>query len=376
MRGLRPHLLDDRRPRLFRFVFTLRDPVPAGLSFRYAGSEPVPLPLQGDAGGIDEPEPTTQWTKLTPGGRTECARGGRYAFWFHRGDPEKLLVFLQGGGGCFDVESCAPGSGLFDDSVTDDDDPAVSEGGILDLDDAENPFRGYSVLYVPSCTGDVHWGDNVRTYTGEGRSVTIRHRGFVNARTAIDWVGKRVRRPTSVFVTGCSAGSVGSAVFAPFLIERYEDARVTQLGDSLSFVFHRALDLQEDYGAHDNFPAWIPALRALEPGTFTMARYYAAVARHYRGNRFAQFNYSRDRVQRMFYEAVGGDPDDFPVDLQENLDAIRRTSPNFRCYTADGDGHCILNRRDFYTHETGGVRLRDGVAALEDGRSVGDIEPG
>src|SRR3712207_9255560 len=105
-----------------------------------------------------------------------------------------------------------------------------------------------------------------------------------------------------------------------------------------------------------------------------MARYYAAITRHYRRNVFSQFNYARDEVQQIFYEAVGGDGDESADALERSLDEIRRTSHNFRCSTADGDGHCVLNRRDFYSHETSGVHLRDWVAALEAGRPVDDVE--
>jgi Pectinacetylesterase len=357
----------------FRFVFALSRPLPERLLFRYAGSRPLPLPLEGTGGELAADAPTAAWTKVEPGGRTRCARGTPYAFWFHPGDPNKLLVYFQAGGGCFDAASCAPGSSLFDDSVTETDNPGLSENGILDLGHPENPFREHSVLYVPSCTGDVHWGDNVRTYTGAGQRVTVHHRGFVNASAAVDWLAQRVRRPSEVFVTGCSAGSVGSAVFAPYLIERYDEARVTQLGDSLAFVFHRPVDLQEDYRAHANFPAWIPDLRAIEPGEFTMARYYAALARHYPRSAFAEFNFARDGVQRTFYQALGGQGGDFPDALATSLAEIRAAAPNFRCYTTDGTGHCILNRRDFYTHETDGVRLRDWVAGLAEGRPVDNV---
>src|SRR5215218_7976568 len=97
------------------------------------------------------------WQRIEPGGKTSCARGGRYAFWLRRGDPKRLVVFFQGGGGCFDVRSCAPGSTWFDDRVDELDDPDHDDG-ILQLDDSRNPFRDWSFVYVPSCTGDVHLG--------------------------------------------------------------------------------------------------------------------------------------------------------------------------------------------------------------------------
>jgi len=97
------------------------------------------------------------WVKILGGGKTRCARGGKYAFWVRKGDPQRLLIFFQGGGGCFDERTCALGSTWFDDRVDAGDDPELN-GGILDLTDTRNPFRSWSVVYIPSCTGDVTWG--------------------------------------------------------------------------------------------------------------------------------------------------------------------------------------------------------------------------
>ena len=38
------------------------------------------------------------WMKVFAGGGTRCARGGPYAFWIRKGDPQRLLIFFQGGG--------------------------------------------------------------------------------------------------------------------------------------------------------------------------------------------------------------------------------------------------------------------------------------
>lgn len=123
----------------------------------------------------------SSWQRIEPGGRTGCARGGRYAYWLRRGDPKRVVIFFQGGGGCFDVRSCAPGSTYFDDRIDSFDDPTFS-GGLLDLADDRNPFRGWSFVYIPSCTGDVHIGDRMARYG----TTTIRHRGWPNARAALE----------------------------------------------------------------------------------------------------------------------------------------------------------------------------------------------
>ena len=303
------------------------------------------------------------WERIEPGGRTACARGDRYAFWWRGGRKDKLLVYFEPGGGCFDVNTCAPGSSWFDDSVDDGHTPA-HDRGIFALGDGRNPFRDYSMLYVPSCTGDVHLGDRVQTYRGEGMAVKIHHRGHVNARAALRHAFRRIRWPDAVFVAGCSAGSVGSAFHAPAIIERYPEAQVTQLGDSLGFVFHRPIRLV-DYGAHRLFPRFF----RIGNRPWTMTQYLQALTRRYPSRTFARLNYSSDDVQEQFFAAVGGRQDGFEPRLRGAERTLKRR-PNYRSYLACGDEHCALPFDRFYSLRVEGVRLRDWVADLARGKDV------
>src|SRR6266508_6109215 len=314
------------------------------------------------------------WRKLLPGGRTRCARGGLFAFWARLAASDRLLVYFEGGGGCWDYRTCQPGSQLFKDRVSDQDDPAGRGAGILDLDDRRNPLHDWSVLYVPTCTGDVDMGDAKVTYRATGgRAVTIWHRGHVNAEAALRWVFGQVPRPARVFVAGCSAGSIGSIVHAPRVIERYPDARVAQLGDSLGYLFSRPTDLRRLWGSQRTLPGWIPGVRAIPPGGFTMPRFYDAVAANYPAVRFSQVNFAGDAVQRAYHREAGGRPRDFGRALLGNLDAIRAGAPNFRSFLLDGSDHCTLPRGGFYSFHRGPVALRDWVAALAAGRDVANV---
>jgi pectinacetylesterase len=325
---------------------------------------------------ITHTDPTVRpaaWRRVEPGGRTRCGRGGRFAFWARVGAPDRLLVFFQGGGGCWDYRSCAPGTALFDDSVDAGDDPGVTGAGVLDLDDPRNPFAGWSVLFVPPCTGDVYMGDAVRTYRAGGRSVTVHHRGHANAVAALEWMVQRVPGARQVFVTGCSAGSIGSILHTPRVIRQYPGARVAQLGDSLGYLFSRPTDLRSLWGAGRRLPDWVPGVRAIPRDRFTMPRFYGAVAGHYPQAAFAQVNFRDDFVQRRFHEAAGGEPEAFADALLNNLAAIQASSPNFRSCLLEGSEHCALPRPEFYTLESGGVGLRDWVADLAAGRAVGNL---
>jgi hypothetical protein len=231
-------------------------------------------------------------------------------------------------------------------------------------------------VYVAYCTGDVHWGAHTQHYpTASGGTLEIHHQGFINASAALDFAYAHFPSPEAVFVAGCSAGAVGSAVHAPFISQQYPSALVSQLGDSLAFVYHRPVDLQTNYHAHDNFPAWIPALAEMAPGDFAMPRYLTALANAYPHQTFAQFNFALDSVQEHFYVAVGGRPGDFPVRLAAALEEIRTAAPNFRAYTAPGTQHCILPFDRFFALTVAGTPFRNWVAARAASQPVPHIGP-
>jgi hypothetical protein len=312
------------------------------------------------------------WQEITPGGDTVCARGDPFRFWVRRGDPSRVVFFMQGGGGCWDYRSCRPGSTLFDDSVSSLDHPGRYDG-IFNLARADNPVRDWTFVVVPACSADAFWGDRESTYrSGSGESVTIQHRGFVNARAAADWTVENVPAAERVFVSGCSAGSAGSALLAPYLIESYPDADIEQLGDSLAFVFGSAVDLTA-FGAEGVLPLAVPELRGIDLTSFETSDYYAAIAARYPNTTFAQLNSSHDRIQRLFYEGLSGEPGEFATDLRASLAAIHAQADSFRSCTLGGGEHCFIDRDRFYTRAADGVALRDWVGDLALGEDVPNL---
>jgi len=314
------------------------------------------------------------WTQIYPGGDTACAFGSPFAYWVRPGASSKLLVYLAGGGGCWNADTCRDTgqefNGYFDTAVTPSDTPAALHG-ILDLSHPENPFADYTMVYIPSCNGDVFWGDTVHTFESDTGAVTVNFKGFVNAAAALEWAYANVPRPASVFVTGCSAGSGGSILHAPYVIEHYPGVPVYQLGDSLALISDGPVQLGAEWGVGDTFPNWIPGLATLTDLPWTTDHLYAAIAGYYPDHVFAQYNTSRDNVQVFYTFPTGnGDATRWARLLDEHLARIQSAAPNFRSFTAGGDLHCILSRREFYSYAVDGARLRDWVAALANGRDV------
>jgi Pectinacetylesterase len=281
-----------------------------------------------------------------------------YAFWLRRGDPRKLVVFFQGGGACADAESCRLGSG-FDDTVTTDDDPGLSGGGLLALDDARNPLGDWSFVFVPYCSGDLQTGD-VRTDYGD---VVIGHRGWQNAKAALDRALRAFPRPETVLVTGCSAGSMGAAFHAETILRRYPNARVAEISDSGADLLPRAYALPWRANAH--FPSFLQVGNA----PWTQEQFVRRLARAYPDAAFARFNHVRDPELTALYLRFGGDAATFEPTLREVERWLKRI-PNYRSYLACGRFHCAFDDESFFTTETGGVRLRDWVQDLAAGRDV------
>ena len=65
---------------------------------------------------------------------------------------KKLVIFLEGGGACFNTLTCAanPSSATF----------GTPSGGILNRADMANPVRDWNFIDIPYCTGDVFAGNN------------------------------------------------------------------------------------------------------------------------------------------------------------------------------------------------------------------------
>ena len=317
----------------------------------------------------------TDWQKISPAANTTCSDGSPYSFFVRQGDPDKLLVYFQGGGACWFRQNCDPQmSPSYSIQVGNID---RANFGIFNLDNPDNPFKDHTTVFAPYCTADVHMGasDTVYPPVEEGQTdLVIRHQGRANVEAVLQWTYEHVPSPQSIFVTGSSAGAIPSPLYTALIADHYVNARIAQLGDGAGGYRRTNNDSRPDeqWGTFD-FITQEQGFANLRPETMTYESLYIAAAQAHPDITFAEYDAAEDAVQKRFL-SMSGQKD---VALQQAIEAnhadIRREVGNFSSYIAGGDSHTILGRPEFYTLASNGVAIRDWVAALANFETVENV---
>jgi hypothetical protein len=360
-----------------------------------AGCEPAgdvgPVPDNGTLGQTEIDHETLRiaaaldplregWTTIEPGGDTICSDGSEYRFFVRRGDPEKLVVYFQGGGACWFADNCSQARNPTYKVNVGDSEPERYHG-IFDFHHDENPFADYSFVMVPYCTADVHLGDTVTRYDAQGtdgqapHQVVIHHKGTVNAEAALTWTVQHFLEPREIFVTGSSAGAIPSPYYAWRVAEAYPNARIGHLGDGAG-GYRRTGSLENNpvsaWGTLEYLSRHAEFADMTERD-FTYESLYIAAAKRFPNILLAQYDAAEDEVQRRYLALSGNSAPSLRDLLLANHADIRREANNFRAYMAGGDSHTILARPEFYTYHVGGIRIRDWVASLARFEVVDDV---
>lgn len=168
------------------------------------------------------------WQKVELPGAV-CGNGSQYKFFVHRTGSNNVLFFFEGGGACWDYDTCSGRAGVLgaanpngipDDYMTQFKAKYVSP--IVNGADPGVPFRsrtdlvtkGWNVVFMPYCTGDVHVGNSVRLYqdpTGQQPPLQWTHAGYGNTKKAIDYVRGQFPSINKLLVTGFSAGGTATS---------------------------------------------------------------------------------------------------------------------------------------------------------------------
>lgn len=314
--------------------------------------------------------PSGGWEQVVPGGDCRCADGSEFNFWVRRADPTKVLFFLQGGGACFDANSCNPIGGTYKSSVAGDDPNGLR--GIFDFTNAANPLAHYSVVYVPYCTGDVHLGNRVTTYAPDR---VINHVGAVNAGAALQEMVAAFPDAANVLVAGESAGSIPTPLYAGMIADLYPGAAINVLADSSGAYTNSGganVALDSLWGVLGALPDW-PEHVALTPEMLSFSGLFIQAGEHAPDITFARHDYAYDRVQALFSALAGAAPADLLAAIDGNEVQIEATGVDLLSYIAAGEGHTVLSSDGFYSEAVDGQPFADWVRGLVANQPIADV---
>jgi len=308
-------------------------------------------------------------------GRTytpRCAFDGNedYSFFVKRGTENKVVMYYQGGGACWDNVTCGiPVCKNGADPVADDPDNVSS--GFGDLSNPDNPFRNWNIVFVTYCTCDIHYGDADQVYSGIFPDVNVAHRGFSNAKVAEKFARENFLNPDVVMVTGSSAGSYGAQFHGAILPRVWPASQFNVLGDAGNGVI--TPDFLANSFGNWNFEANLPndipgVLESISSGDGLPA-YLEAVSNYYPTAKWANYSTAYDGStggQTGFYRIMVFDGDVLapgalswwlsscdwgPIMRQqaEDVEAAVAAGPNnYRYYIGTGSRHTMYGSDKVY----------------------------
>ncbi len=170
----------------------------------------------GDGGsGYDPPVVTTPipstaddtWVWVPIDGAI-CRDGSATGIGINRhSSSSKLVIFLAGGGECFDDVSCASNPRSYDATDFANEFMTPSDN-IFSRTDAKNPLADWNFIFIPYCTGDLHGGNNPGGVP-LGSSGPQQYVGYVDMALALARIVPTFTSVTEVLLTGISAGGAG-----------------------------------------------------------------------------------------------------------------------------------------------------------------------
>ncbi len=355
-------------------ISTTTEPTPS-TSLPTTSTAPAAVP---ETTTTTPPPPDREWVVHDADGCV-CADGSDYKYMTWAGDPEKVVVFLQGGGACFTAETCEIGGEgqSYSSDIVRDLEIAAAGGwaqGLFDFDNAENPVADWTVIYLPYCTGDVFLGTRQHTYRDD---VVINHTGRINADKGLEYLFANHPDATQVLVTGSSAGAVPAPILAGVVAERFPDADVTALGDGAGGYGANPTVmgfLNAQWGIADGIPEW-PVTEGFDVTTLGAPDNYILAATQFDNLRVARFDDAYDQTQAGFASLFSLSGGGTVLDVVLESEAyIEEAGVDLPVFVAAGNGHTTMLAEDFYELEEGEVRWVDWLTDFLNSKPIDDVK--
>ena len=335
----------------------------AARALRWATLACAAWALSACGGGSDEPPaavtttlPNRIWTYL-PDSSAYCGNGSSTGFAVNAApESDTLLLYLQGGGACWDGFTCygIDGSGgtasHFEDDMKEDsvlfearDDERMKP--LFDRTRADNPFANMTQVYVPYCTGDLHAGTKQTEHTFYLDKRPAFHTGASNLDAFLKQLVPHSPQVRRVVLMGASAGGYGAvfnwwrvrAAFGPNVrVDVLSDsgAPIDPVDDALWRTWRDAWSFSTPPGCAEcnNTPtAWLPFYDQTVPAPA----------------RYGLINYMNDATLAQYGLISEGE-------LSRRLATLKAAmGPRQKSYFLNGNDHVTIDQSPWPTNTSG-----------------------
>jgi hypothetical protein len=326
----------------------------------------------GSGGGGPAPEPKPI-AGLVPGAWTwvpfpdsACEDGSPTGVAVSQGAGPDLVLFLNGGGACWDYLTClvlqTASGGPFGEAEFEVLRDTVLPGSIFDRTLAGNPYADATLVFVPYCTGDVHSGDRVVTYSGAAGARAYHHVGHRNLLAFLPRLAATWPAPRRLVVTGASAGGFGALLNYDTIRSRWPAAEGRLVDDSGPPLDGAAI-------SPDLLAAWraswgVDALLGPLCGTACRTSFAPALtetAARWPADRLALLSSLRDLVISSYFQLSSSE---FEAALLDTAGEVIAPLENARWFFVPGNGHTMLGHPSDFTQ---GDQLLGWLAAQASG---------
>jgi hypothetical protein len=322
---------------------------------------PTLVLLLAAACGDDAPEPPPLVWSWVPIEGAVCGDGSATGIGIERGVGEApdVLVFLMGGGACWEALTCFPPApapalatpGPFGAAELDATLQARRAGSVLDRAAPGNPYKDFTFVFVPYCTGDVHAGDVVQDYLYAPRR--WHHKGRLNVEKAFERLAALLAAPRKVVVSGSSAGGFGALFAFQRAKEAWPDAKAYLVDDSGPPLANIPAATVAAWVLAWNLEPVLTPLCGRACAT-DLSRTLPALAARYPSDRFALLSSTADEVMTGFFGALSLSPPyldpmspaDFERGLRSLVEEIEDDVPpgESHAFVVPGTTHPMLDR--------------------------------
>lgn len=295
-----------------------------------------------------------------PGGSTRCifSYSTPYAFQVFRGKRDKLLLYFQEGGACWDKATTTVENLCVTNIL-----PALPMG-VFNRKNLANHFRDYTVVVFLYCSGDI-WGGNVTRDYKDKSDVAVSQQGYANAKASLEWVKEQQINGgidsvlSDLVVMGASAGSLGVQLWFNEVLHAIKWHSASVVADSYTGLFPDGVEgpLIKSFGfcTAELLPS---SLRQLcHDGKLTIIDIMSTFIPLNINTSFTFIQSKTDAVQMSYYFALAVSrkvnpfltPKEFYDGISDILSGYSEKYENVLVYLIDGSWHAYMPFPTYYT---------------------------